>query len=77
MTNKEFQSLLDKMHRAAVKHMTISQEVNRAFLDRYVATYGELDLDWIIDSLDYGHSARITVEEADKQMHEALERGKR
>lgn len=67
MTDKEFQSLLNRGAKIAAKAYEVHQELTKAFEDRYGTTYSDVDADEIIDILDY-QGGKITVKEVDEIM---------
>lgn len=69
MTDKEFQSLLNRGVKIAAKAYEVQQELTKAFEDRYGITYSDVDADEIIDVLDY-QGGKITVKQVDAIMAE-------
>ncbi|MFV0800605.1 hypothetical protein EGJ57_04685 [Brucella anthropi] len=60
-----------KLHaacRLAWKHTQTNREIHRLFEERYGTGYNEIDEDWLIDSLDYGSGALVSLKECDELM---------
>lgn len=54
--------------RFARKHNEINREINRLFEKRYGVSYSDIDEDWLIDSLDYGTGAFVSLKQCDELM---------
>lgn len=67
MTNREFQSLLDRCAKAAEKHIRLIKEVEQECEARYGVSYSDVDADGIIDVLNY-QGGKITVKQFHKEM---------
>ena len=70
MNNRDFAGLLRRAQRIAKEASAVQAELTDAFEARYGVTYSEVNEDWIIDSLDYGGGATLTVGTVDKLMAE-------
>lgn len=60
-----------KLHaacRLAEKHTKVNREIHRLFEERYGVSYSEIDEDWLIDSLDYGTGALVSLKQCDDLM---------
>ncbi|UQS95242.1 hypothetical protein Pam5_26 [Pseudanabaena phage Pam5] len=62
------QRLLDRAVRIAKAATVVQGELTAAFEERYGLTYSEVDCDALIDVLDYGGGARLTVADCDREM---------
>ena len=73
MTDKQFTKLLQQAERAAVKHSQMNAKVRDEVERRHGVEYGELDIDPLIDCLDYGLGRwfDLTAESIDKMMRES------
>lgn len=69
--NRAFSGLLRRAHRAATLHQMVSGEVTDAMRERYGATHSDLDLDELIEPLDYGQGSTPKVADVDRLMSEA------
>lgn len=54
--------------RLARKHTDNNREIQALFEERYGISYSEIDEDWLIDSLDYGTGALVSLKECDALM---------
>lgn len=70
MDNRNFASLLRRAQRLSKEVSAVQAELTAAFEARYGVTYSDVDEDWLIDSLDYGGGAVLTVKIVDKLMAE-------
>lgn len=62
------QRLLDRAVRIASAAAIVQGELTAAFEERYGLTYSDVDCDALIDVLDYGGGARLTVADCDREM---------
>lgn len=69
--NRAFSGLLRRAHRAATRHQMASGEITDAMRERYGTTHSDLDLDELIEPLDYGQGSTPSVADVDRLMSEA------
>lgn len=60
MDDKSFQKLIDKAHKAAIKHRQLVELVGEECIERFGHHYSDLDIEILIDAVDYGRgSAKV------------------
>lgn len=73
MNNREFTKLLIRARKLARQHTQLLTKINDEGVRRFGVEYSEIDCDFVIDSVDYGHGREITAEEFDEAMQESIE----
>lgn len=67
---ESFSKLLERTCNASIKYHGLKRKLDSAIEAKYGFHYSDRDLDWIIDSIDYG-SGGITFKHFDKIMRES------
>jgi len=57
MTDKQWQSVIDKCRKAGNKHLQLLQIAEKEYERRYGNNPSEVDDDWWIDTLHYGRGS--------------------
>lgn len=72
MNDKQFQALLDKAVKSAVKHRQLMDQVGQECIERYGYHYSDLDIDCVIDAVDNGLGF-ISVDEIKNEFKSTIE----
>lgn len=69
--DRQFQQVLTAAHLAAAEHANQQRRLAEAMEERYGATHSDADEDSLIDTLNYGIGAPVSVAECDGLMAKA------